>query len=238
MSLRLYQYTLIIARRTNMKKGCQHMIINSFDRELEEVPICQGFQGRRAMSIVEGKAVTPQWRWAAESPLGQPTGNSYRNSAGRDVLPRSLSPYANAKFVSLLEFFHFFYWDISTTPIMTRWSSVFFFFLRWWSTELVTWTGRATCCRTDRASACSARTAIYKLQVAKFASPWQVLLSSSLRQYHSDSSTFKLHGARYEVQKGSRHTFWNWGSTRKEGKKPNGRGRCWDVSFTESSPLQ
>ena len=94
-----------------------------------------------------------------------------------------------------------------------------FFLSRWWSTELVTWTGRATCCRTDRASACSARTAIYKLQVAKFASPWQVLLSSSLRQYHSDSSTFKLHGARYEVQTGSRHTFWNWGSTRKEGKK-------------------
>jgi len=93
-----------------------------------------------------------------------------------------------------------------------------FFFSRWWSTELVTWTGRATCCRTDRASACSARTAIYKLQVAKFASPWQVLLSSSLRQYHSDSSTFKLHGARYEVQTGSRHTFWIWGSTRKEGK--------------------
>jgi len=80
MSLRLYQYTLIIARRTNMKKGCQHMIINSFDRELEEVPICQGFQGRRAMSIVEGKAVTPQWRWAAELPLGQTNGQQLQES--------------------------------------------------------------------------------------------------------------------------------------------------------------
>ena len=147
MSLRLYQYTLIIARRTNMEKGCQHMIINSFDRELEEVPICQGFQGRRAMSIVEGKAVTPQWRWAAESPLGQPTGNSYRNPAGRDVLPHSRSVHMQMESWCLGILPYFF--GGTYQPRQSWPDDPQFFLSRWWSTELVTWTGRATSCRTD-----------------------------------------------------------------------------------------
>ncbi|RCV20518.1 hypothetical protein SETIT_4G062200v2 [Setaria italica] len=32
ISLNFYLYTLIIASRANMKKGCQHIIINSIDR--------------------------------------------------------------------------------------------------------------------------------------------------------------------------------------------------------------
>ena len=176
MSLRLYQYTLIIARRTNMEKGCQHMIINSFDRELEEVPICQGFQGRRAMSIVEGKAVTPQWRWAAELPLGQTNGQQLQESCWSRC-PATLAQSICKWKAGVSEFFHIFLGGHINRANHDQMILSFFFFSRWWSTELVTWTGRATCCRTDRASACSARTAIYKIQVAKFASPLQVLLS-------------------------------------------------------------
>jgi hypothetical protein len=120
----------------------------------------------------------------------------------------------------------YFFSDISTTPSMTRWSSDFYFlitFFRWWSTDLVTWTSRATSCRTGRA-------AIYRLQLAEFASPLQVLLS--LRQYHSDSSTFfKLHGAPNSKRLPATRSE---SEEAQEGKKkPNGWGRSWDVSFTD-----
>lgn len=99
-------------RRNEM--GGKHMLIDSLDRELRgsTTNLSRFSEERRAVSIVEGKAVNASMALSRSITRAKPTGNSNRNPAGGDVPPLSVSvPYANADCVST--------WNLSVSAFPT-----------------------------------------------------------------------------------------------------------------------